>query len=284
MRSLAWFALSLGTLLLSGCVMEDLDLPVHERVDKKIALDPTGSFRLRNVNGAVRVEAWDQNQVEIEAEKEASSRRLLDEVQVDIRGEGDSVDVETHAPHRSFFFGGMTKVDYRVRAPREARLDLRNVNGGIEVRGSGGRARAETVNGSVRIENVSGVVEATTVNGRIEAGYSRVAEGRHAFSTTNGSVTLYLPGDASAEFEAHTVNGRISTEFPLQVNRRFGNHRLTGRLGDGRSSFRIRTVNGSVRLLKGPYQTVRKNRFPKSQPLEAVWPAEIGPPPATAYE
>jgi hypothetical protein len=47
------------------------------------------------------------------------------------------------------------------------------------------------------------------------------------------------------------VNGGISTDFPLTVSGRIGGRRLQGRLGDGRARFDLRTVNGSVKILKG---------------------------------
>jgi len=70
-------------------------------------------------------------------------------------------------------------------------------------------------------------------------------EGRHEFSTVNGSVTLYLPAEASGQFEASTVNGRIHTDFPLEVSGKTGHRRLEGRLGQGRTRFQIKTVNGA---------------------------------------
>ena len=62
-------------------------------------------------------------------------------------------------------------------------------------------------------------------------------------------MTVYLP-DAAGELDVQTVNGSITTDFPLEVKGKIGGRRLEGRGGSGRATFRIRTVNGSVKLLR----------------------------------
>ncbi len=259
--------LFLGSLLLSGCGVGDFDLTAHERFEKTVPLDPTGRFRLQNVNGTVTVETWSQNQVQIEAEKAASHRSLLEDIRIDVRGQGDEVEVETHFPRGGFFFSGYSKVDYHIKLPAEARVEVRTVNGSVRTEGVGGAVRANSVNGTVKIADAGGVVEASTVNGSIQAAYRKLAEGSHKFSTTNGSVTLYLPDNAGGEFEARTVNGGISTDFPLTVSGWIGNRHLKGRLGEGRGIFSIRTVNGSVKLLKAHEKVVRRNLLKSGSPL-----------------
>ena len=237
--------------LLSGCDFVDLDLSAHARFEKTVALEPTGTFHLENVNGRVTVEPWNQKSVRIEAEKAATSEAALEDIKIEVQGEGDRVDVKTRFP-RHGFLSGSGKVDYLIRLPAGARVEVRSVNGGVNVTGVEGPVEASTVNGSVRINDSAGQVRVSTVNGSIHAGYRKVVpDGNHSYSTTNGSVTLYLPSDAIGEFDAQTVNGGISTEFPLEVSGRIGRRHLHGRLGEGRARFNIHTVNGSVKVLKG---------------------------------
>jgi DUF4097 and DUF4098 domain-containing protein YvlB len=203
------------------------------------------------VNGTVTIEAWEQDSIYIEAEKAANSEEALESIEVEIDGEGDWVEVKTRLPRSRAFFGSGGKVDYFVKIPAQAKIQVETVNGKLQVEGIEGQVRATTVNGSVHIFDVSGEVESSTVNGSIEATYLDVdADGRHRFSTTNGSVTLRLPIDASGEFEARTVNGSIETDFPLEVSGKFGHRRLRGRLGEGSGTFDISTVNGSVKILE----------------------------------
>jgi DUF4097 and DUF4098 domain-containing protein YvlB len=242
-------ALSAVIILTTGCFIEEVALASRETLEETRAFDSGGTFRLENVNGTVTIETWSEETVRITAEKAANNERALEAIEIDIDGEGDWVEVKTHLPRSRMFFGSGGKVDYRITLPAKARVEVETVNGKLDVEGIEGLVRASTVNGSVEVARVSGEVETSTVNGSIKATYLDVdPDGRHRFSTTNGSVTLYLPPDASGEFEAQTVNGSIKTDFPLEVTGKFGSRRLRGRLGDGRGTFDISTVNGSVRI------------------------------------
>jgi DUF4097 and DUF4098 domain-containing protein YvlB len=236
---------------LSGCFLEEAALAAHDRLEETRSFEPGGTFRLENINGSVTVETWEQDQVRIEAEKSATSDRSLDAIKIEIDGEGDLVEVRTRVPRRRSIFGSIGKVDYLIRLPAQARVEVETVNGKLYIEGIAGRVRASTVNGTVEIQDLSGEAEASTVNGGIEASYREAdPDGRHHFSTTNGGVRLTLPPNVSGRFEASTVNGSIRTDFPLEVHGRFGGRRLDGRLGEGRGSFDINTVNGSVTIDK----------------------------------
>ena len=233
-----------------GCFLEEVTMAAREQIEETRPFEAGGTFRLENVNGTVTIESWDQDSVYIEAEKAANSEDALESIEVEIDGEGDWVEVKTRLPRSRSFFGSGGKVDYFVKIPTRAKIQVETVNGKLQVDGIEGQVRASTVNGSVHIFDVSGEVESSTVNGSIEATYLDVdTDGRHRFSTTNGSVTLRLPTDASGEFEARTVNGSIQTDFPLEISGKFGHRRLRGRLGEGNGTFDISTVNGSVKIL-----------------------------------
>jgi DUF4097 and DUF4098 domain-containing protein YvlB len=173
----------------------------------------------------------------------------LDELRVEIKGEGDRVDVTTRYPRGTW--GQHGHVDYRVKVPRDARVEVETTNGAVKVLGAGGPVRATTTNGSVEVTDAGADIEASTTNGSIRAGYRQApTAGTQRLSTTNGSVTVTLPDDATGDFSASTVNGGISTDFPLQVSGRFGGRKLRGRLGQGSARFEVSTVNGAVKILK----------------------------------
>jgi DUF4097 and DUF4098 domain-containing protein YvlB len=246
LKSLDVGLLLLAGALASGCVGHG-ELTARDSVEETRPLEPGGTFRLQNTNGRVTVTTWDESQVRIEAERAAATERGLDEIEIDVRGEGDRVEVTTRLP-KALLFGHAGSVEYHVTVPRLARLEIETVNGRLSIEGVTGSVNASTVNGSLEITDASGEVEASTVNGSIKTHIEKTdPTGRNSFSTVNGSVTLYLPADVSGTFDAHTVNGSIRTDFPLEVTGRWGK-RLEGRLGDGRGHYEIETVNGSVRI------------------------------------
>ena len=241
-------AVLLSTAALFGCGVGGGPLSARETSDETRAFEAGGVFTLENVNGTVTVETWSEPRVRIEADKAASTGPLLERLRVEIEGEGRRVDVRTRMP-RGWLFGGGGKVDYRITLPADARVRVQTVNGPVEVRGVSGEVKASTTNGSVEVLDAGGVVEASAVNGGVSARYRKLdPDGRHRFSTTNGSVTVSVPAGAGGRLDARTVNGSVGSDLPLETTDRATRRRLEGRLGKGRGLLQLSTVNGSVRL------------------------------------
>ncbi len=237
------------TSLSPGCFIEDVALTARDHFEETRPFEPGGTFRLENVNGTVTIATWDQPSVRIEAEMAANNEEALDAIEIEVEGEGDRVEVITHLPRSRYFFGSGGKVEYNITLPAQARVHVETVNGKVNVEGISGQVRASTVNGSVELTEIAGEGEASTVNGSIKTTFYEVdPDGRNRFSSTNGSVTIYLPRNISGEFDASTVNGSIKTDLPLEVSGRFGHRHLQGRVGEAGGSFDIDTVNGSVRI------------------------------------
>ena len=107
------------------------------------------------------------------------------------------------------------------------------------------------MNGSVDVTGAGGEVEASAVNGSVEVAVARVdPSGRSELSTTNGSVRLTLPRDASADVEAHTVNGSVGCDFDL-ADASKSRRKIAGRIGSGGARFELGTVNGSAHIDRG---------------------------------
>jgi hypothetical protein len=236
--------------VLNGCIGGDFGMPFRATVDETRPLAANGEFSLENTNGSVHLATWDEARVRIEAVKRAGSERALQELQVEIVGEGDRLSVRTRYP-RPRWLGGAGSVEYRVSVPRGVRVRVSNVNGRVEVGGVLGSVRASTVNGSVDVTGAGGQVEASAVNGSVEVDVARVdPSGRSELRTTNGSVRLTLPRDASADVEAHTVNGSVGCDFDL-ADARKSRRKIEGRIGSGGARFELGTVNGSVHIERG---------------------------------
>jgi hypothetical protein len=243
-RFLGVRSLTLGSALsaafvLGGCV-GDLAMPHRATVTETRPLAANGRLDLQNTNGRVEVDAWDEAQVRIEAVKHAASEHALGEIEIEIAAEGDRVSVRTRHP-RPRWLGGAGRVDYSVRVPRGARVAVQNVNGRVEIEGVEAALEAATVNGSVEVTGAAAEVEASAVNGSVSVAMARVdPSGRSRLSTTNGSVRLTLPRDASADVEARTVNGGVGCDFDLADAHR-SRRRLEGRIAGGGARFELAT-------------------------------------------
>jgi len=257
-----------ASLVLTSCIGGDFGMSFRASVDETRPLPANGEFSLENVNGTVELATWDEPKVRIEAVKHAASERALEELKVEIVGEGDRLSVRTRYP-RPRSMGGAGKVDYRVSVPRGARVRVSNVNGRVQVNGVGGAVKASTVNGSVDVTGAGGGVEASAVNGSVEVAMARVdPAGRSQLSTTNGSVRLTLPREASADVLAHTVNGSVGCDFELAGASK-SRRKLEGRIGSGGARFELGTVNGSAHIDRGLSSTA-------SRPEAEATPAPTG--------
>jgi hypothetical protein len=264
----------LASLALAGCIGPG-GFPggnaYRENVDLARPLAPNGEVTLDNTNGRVRVATWDEARVRIEATKGAPTQEMLRDIEVVVEGEGARVAIRTRQPRRHLF-GPSGQVEYRLTVPRGARVSVKNVNGGVELDGVEGDVRASTVNGSVEAARLAGRVDASTVNGSVQVSMARVAEdSRNQLGSTNGTVRLTLPRDASADVEAGTVNGSAHCDFDLDEGARVSRRKLQGRIGQGGARFELRTVNGSASIDRGLATTeARETAPPPSAPAEAA--------------
>jgi DUF4097 and DUF4098 domain-containing protein YvlB len=142
---------------------------------------------------------------------------------------------------------------------------LHSTNGGVRLVGTRGKAVLETTNGGASVERVAGdirmrstngglsVVEASgtldgeTTNGGITAQLTEV-DGDISLSTTNGGVTLKIPRDIRASVDVATSNGSIRSDLDVEGGRK-GRKSLTGDINGGGGSLKVRSTNGSVKIV-----------------------------------
>lgn len=224
------------------------------------------TLEIKGVNGGVRAEPAAGDEAQVLALKRGRRR---DPAQVEIRvveHEGGttlcavypSPDPATPNECRPVEKGRMNvrnndvSVEFTVRVPREVSFVARTVNGSVEAAGLSGNVEAHTVNGSVKV-STDGHARARTVNGSITAAVGRADWTEPvAFRTVNGAISLTLPRESSASLQAETVNGSIATDFPLTGVTRLGRRELSGTIGSGGRKLALATVNGSIRLSRGP--------------------------------
>lgn len=139
-------------------------------------------------------------------------------------------------------------VEFTVKVPAGVKLAAHTVNGAVHAKDVDGDVEAETVNGDVEVES-GGLVKAETVNGSIDARFGRADwTGTLEFDTVNGSITLGLPADLSADVDAEVLNGRIASDFPVGGDVRQTRRVLHGTIGGGGRGLDLETVNGSITL------------------------------------
>jgi DUF4097 and DUF4098 domain-containing protein YvlB len=172
--------------------------------------------------------------------------------------------------------------DGAIRAEAiEGKLVLTTADGSVTGTRLGGNIQVRSGDGSIRLDNVTGSLDLETTDGSIglEARPSvlkaRTGDGairvtidpdttmtdNWELSTSDGSVTLLLPGVFNAELDAETSDGAVRASHPLleddanrrgegeeRRERRDARRMLRSKMGDGGKLLRIRTGDGTIRI------------------------------------
>jgi len=201
---------------------------------------------------------WNRS-VEIEVKVPRSTRLDLrtGDGNVDVRG--IQADIKLHSG------------DGNIRIENvEGRLDAETGDGNIEIRGSKGDVVLETGDGKIDLDSVDGTLKAHTgdgpvrVSGRFDVLELKTGDGRieaealagsrmtadWSLRTGDGSLSLRVPEDFSAEVDIHTSDGHIDLDMPVTVVGRTNKKTIRGKLNAGGSLLTMQTGDGSIRLQK----------------------------------
>jgi DUF4097 and DUF4098 domain-containing protein YvlB len=264
------------------------------RDQKRIALTGTPNVTVRTFHGAVEVRAWDRNEILVDMEKWASTNEDARAMVVDASEDAGNVLIEAkdlrERSNDSLLFGWTSpRVNLTITVPREATVDARTEDGTIDVRSVQGRIELRTGDGPIRLDEVGGDIHVSTkdgavtgcdvqgtvavttgdgsikMSGRFEGLSAHTGDGsmaidalpgsamKRAWTITSGdgSVLVRLPEDFDADVEAHTGDGAISVSGVkvLTGNGDEDRHNVRGRIGKGGDVLTVRTGDGSINLV-----------------------------------
>lgn len=259
---------------------------LDDRLHESYSINEGGYFSVSNVNGDIRLESWDKDEVDIEVRE---SGRGGDEIEIEILVESDRIEIITRYPRR-WNNRNRSRAHYVIKVPRKLEINARTVNGHVEVSGIDGRVEAKSTNGDVLVSKIIGEIRASTTNGNIEiidvtgdiiAGTvnqsieirdvvsSRIRatttngsiraefvvdeNGVYDYRTTNGSITVYIPDDSKVDVEIRCRSRQLRSDFDFFDNDRRERNRwsmrtYSGEINGGGASLSARTTNGKVNL------------------------------------
>jgi DUF4097 and DUF4098 domain-containing protein YvlB len=216
---------------------------------KSYSIPAGGQIKVRNISGDITVTGYDGQTIMVSATKEGRDR---DDVTIEDRSSGDTVDLSVEYPHRG---NVSASVNFDIRVPRAVEYNfgrLVSVSGNVQVSDVMGNLQVESVSGDVDVNGVSGVVSASAVSGNVNVDLKQAGSGNMKFSSVSGDVAVRAPANLDADVEMSTISGSLNTNFDLEIHEpRYGPGRSArGRLGSGTHSLRITTVSGRVSLTR----------------------------------
>ena len=258
-----------GAVLVSGNILtydrnntvsrHDVAAPVildeTERFKKIYSFNSDGKIKISNINGSIRINSWDRNEIKVEYVKVADTKERLAALNVKINAQQTLFRIKTTynktkgKNKRKWKKRGKLYVNFKLTVPRTAKLDgIESINGSVTVSNMTNYSEISAVNGTVKATNLRGIANLSTVNGTVYADFGEL-DNRSSISldTVNGSVKLFIPSDSNATIRAETVNGGISNEFGLPVRKgKYVGSDLHGKIGNGDVKIKLESVNGGL--------------------------------------
>jgi len=258
-RILLYLAIFAISIVSSGTALTQKTDELREEFHQTYKLTPNGRVSLENINGAVHIKTWDQNEVKVDALKHGYNQERLNEAKIEIESDADSLRIKTMYPDRNLSFSSdddrrnnnPASVEYTLTVPRNARIDsVEVINGAVDIRSVSGSVKATSINGEVRADGLAGDVKLSTVNGAAHATFGDLTNVRNvSVGSVNGSVELVIPSDVNAQIRANTVHGAIKNDFGIPVHHgQYVGRDLSATLGRGGIQIRLDNVNGEINI------------------------------------
>jgi hypothetical protein len=251
-----------------------------ERIQRSFPLKSGGELRVDNDRGSTTIDAWDKEEVSIEAVKHfeggdrAMRDRWLRETEVRLENTGSFVSVKVVRPN-NFCMGWCNYrawVDVSIRAPRKVSVNassdrtttrITGVQGALRITGDRSSIDLRGTSGSIHIRSDRGTVTLRDVDVResIDISTDRAAIELYAthfsaggkLETDRAPMTIRLPSDSALNVEVENDRrASFHSDFPMTTNGNFmGRGTLRGTINGGGPTLRMQTDRGTISLQKG---------------------------------
>lgn len=258
-----------------------ISLAQSKSFNRAIDFTPGGDLHVNTDVGTVKVTSWDRNQVEVVARIEGRNnesvsadyvRRAVDATTIEMIGGGSNLTIKANydnVPYESSWGGRnrvIPRIEWEIRAPRRANIDLDTDRSEAEVRGFEGRHSLKTDRSPLSVEDMSGEI-------RLEIDRGNTSR----FSNVRGSLQieadrthlsfdrLQLTGDSRIEIDRGDIEMRMAgsqgfqismnkerrtslqSDFPITTNN-FSDDRIEGSINGGGPRLAIHADRGKVHL------------------------------------
>lgn len=316
-RALPVAATCLGLVpALAGCVVHVDSGGFTARQERRFTIEGQPTVDLDTFDGAIEVHAWEKSEVLVRVESRASSRPLLESIEIEMDQEGGAIQVRASVPQsegwqlhtgiaRSAKLVASVPVDSHVRLRSgdgsvrvervRGRIDARTDDGRIVMREVAGEIVAYSGDGSVQMEDMDGQCTVSTRDGSVLV--TGRLRGALKATSGDGSVTIKAAdgSEVSEDWQIETSDGGIVLALPDVIDARLDARTSDGRIavngfpgagvereGAGRS---LQIVLGAgtrqVRLRTGDGSITLKRAYALGPPPPPSPPAPPAPPTAT---
>ena len=206
------------------------------------------NVELKNLSGAITVEAWDRNEIKLTAQMESPAARFTPVM----NDNGLTVDVVN--PNRGRTDVG--SVNFRLQVPVNSMVNLETKRGDITVRGVRGTSvRAHvTLEGDIQLTDIrAAMVMAQNITGDILFDGELMSGGSYDFQSMQGNINIRIPEDsafrlvATAPLTRSITLGSFSNAGLSFIS---DGRKVIGNVGDARASLNIINQRGRISFIR----------------------------------
>lgn len=272
--------------LFAAAMAMQAEVVSNNTTEKSFLVSGAAKLILDNVEGSLTITGGSTNQVRVvvretwSGESEAMIQEAKQNIRIDMKQSGNTVDIYVDGPFRDGQRGGGTrthrsnygerrgyraKFDFEVQVPIRTELDIATVNrGDVRVTNVQGSFEVRNVNGSIEMRDAAVGGTAHTVNGRVTITFASQPTAESDFKTVNGAIHATLPPGLNADVRVKTFNGEAYTDFDstlMPVSQPAGTREggryvyksdraSSFRVGAGGVAMRFETLNGEIKIAK----------------------------------
>lgn len=206
------------------------------------------TITLNNRSGAISVEGWNKDLIEIKADMEAPSARIIP------RQDDNGITIDVVGDNQGR--GEVGSVNFKISIPVDSSVDIQTNWGDLTVnnmRGSMVRAHV-TAEGNVTLTQIRAkVVMAHNIMGDILFDGELLPEGIYSLQSNDGNINIRIPENSAFNLIATASNTRgiILGPFANSGLSYVGDgRRVSGNVGNARANLSITNQRGSISFIR----------------------------------
>jgi hypothetical protein len=202
-------------------------------------VSPEGAtFSLSNPSGSIKVKAWDRPEIKVNASLMESWLEVTE------RKTDNNISLEVHSQKTA-------QAHFDVSVPQNCTLDLKCLNGPIQISSTQGYIVVQTMEGAISLNDLhSPNITAKSISGSIIYNGILDPKGIYNFHSVENSVEITVPESSTFNLMATAVTGAIELGGFQLTDVTSKEKRVAGRCGMGGASLNLSTHRGTIRLHK----------------------------------
>jgi hypothetical protein len=189
-----------------------------------------------------KAKIWGERIVKSDSEADATSH--LKKLEAIVTDTDNAIYLETNQPSESN--GRDYLVNYNLSIPSDWNVEIKIINGVVEIDSSNSDLEIEMINGDIRLNEIDGNLDIHLTNGKVDCKMTLPEAGKCEITSVNAEIQLAIPKITSANFAAGVVNGIVKVSSLDFQNLQSANNFVNGMLGNGDGTIRLEAVNGLI--------------------------------------